>query len=180
MPRSRFSRRRVLASLGATPVLSVLTRQAGAHPAEQQHEAARCDSPRTEAVLTAVLRVRLATPAEATVGSAIILGGETQGTLAGVVQPGSLEWTRDPVRGVLQLSTRFELQAGDGLRVHVADRATVTVASAACWESPFSTQPELTVVDGSPEACRQSVYLGRMDARQLSAGQLRLAVHRVL
>jgi hypothetical protein len=131
-------------------------------------------------VLTAVLRVRLATPAEATVGSAIILGGEAHGPLAGVVHPGSIEWTRDPVRGVLQLSARFELQGSEGLRVHVADRATVVVSPTACWAAPFSTTPELTVVDGSPAACRESVYLGRMDARQLQAGQLRLAVYRVL
>ena len=127
-----------------------------------------------------MLNVSLATPADATVGSAIILGGEAQGELAGAVQPGSLEWTRDPVRGVLQLAARFELQARAGLRIHVADRATVVTPSTGCWAAPFATTPELTVVDGSPAACPEAVYLGRMDASQIHAGQLRLTVHRVL
>jgi hypothetical protein len=136
-------------------------------------------APRTAPVLSAVLRVSLATPADATVGSATILGGDAHGELAGIVQPGSLEWTRDPVRGVLQLATRFELQARAGLRIHVADRATV-VSPTECWAAPFATTPELTVVDGSSADCREAVYLGRMDASQLHAGQLRLTVHRVL
>jgi hypothetical protein len=180
MPHSRFSRRRLLASLGATPVLTVLSRPAAAHPAVEQSKDAGAHAPRTEPVLMAVLRVRLATPADATVGSAIILGGEAQGLLAGVVQPGSLEWTRDPLRGLLQLSSRFEIQVREGLRVHVADRATVAAPCAGYWQAPFSTTPELTLVDGSCAACRESVYLGRMDARQFPAGRLRLAVHRVL
>ena len=180
MPRSRFSRRQVLASLSAAPVASVISKPAGADPAAQHRDEDGAPLPRTEAVLTAVLQLRLATPMDATVGSALILGGEARGRLAGVVQPGSIEWTRDPVRGVLQLSARFELQARDGLRVHVADRATVAASGAACWDAPFSTTPELTVVDGSPASCPESVYLGRMDARQLPAGQLRLTVHRVL
>jgi hypothetical protein len=136
-------------------------------------------APRTETVLSAVLQLRLATPADATVGSATILGGDVHGELAGTVQPGSLEWTRDPVRGVLQLAARFEIQAGAGLRVHVADRATV-VAPTQCWAAPFATTPELTVVDGPPDACREAVYLGRMDASRLQAGRLHLTVHRVL
>lgn len=179
MPRPRFSRRRVLASLGATPVASALAVSAVASPSTQQ-AAHEVDSvPLTEPVLSALLDVRLATPADATVGSAIILGGEAQGELAGVVQPGSLEWTRDPVRGVLQLAARFELQAGAGLRIHVSDRATV-VTPAQCWAAPIATTPELTVVDGPSAACREAVYLGRMDASRLHAGQLRLTVHRVL
>jgi len=36
------------------------------------------------------------------------------------------------------------------------------------------------VVDGSPAACREAVYVGRMDATQLHAGHMRLTVHRVL
>ena len=59
-----------------------------------------------------MLEVSLATPVDATVGSAIILGGTAEGELAGAVQPGSLAWTRDPLRGVLQLDARFELQTG--------------------------------------------------------------------
>jgi hypothetical protein len=170
MPRSRLSRRSVLASLGVTPVVSAL---AGASPS------AGDAVPQTESVLSAVLNVSLVTPADATVGSAIILGGVAQGELAGAVQPGSLEWTRDPVRGVLQLAMRFELQARPGLRIHVADRATV-VTPTECWAIPFATTPELTVVDGASAACREAVYLGRMDASQIQSGQLRLTVHRVL
>jgi hypothetical protein len=177
MPRTRLSRRRVLASLGAAPVVSVLATSAPACASAQQ--AAADASPRTEQVLSAMLNISLATPAEATVGSATILGGDAQGELAGVVQPGSLEWTRDPARGVLQLAARFELQARAGLRIHVADRATV-VTQAECWAATFATTPELTVVDGPSAACPEAVYLGRMDASQLHAGQLRLTVHRVL
>lgn len=124
--------------------------------------------------------MRLVTPADATVGSAIILGGEVQGELAGAVLPGSLEWTRDPVRGVLQLEARFELQVTGGPRIHVSDRATVAAPATGCWAAPFSTTPELTVVDGSTESCREAVYLGRMDPSRIHAGRLRLAVHRVL
>jgi hypothetical protein len=179
MPRIRFSRRRVLASLGAAPVASAIAASTTGGESTRRAAEAATAAPRTQGVLTAVLRVRLATRADATVGSAIILGGESQGELAGIVQPGSLEWTRDPVRGVLQLAARFELQASAGLRIHVADRATV-IAPGECWAAPFATTPELTVVDGPAGACREAVYLGRMDASQLHAGQLRLAVHRVL
>jgi hypothetical protein len=125
-------------------------------------------------VLTAVLQLRLATPMDATVGSALILGGEARGRLAGVVQPGSIEWTRDPVRGVLQLSARFELQARDGLRVHVADRATVAASGAACWDAPFSTTPELTVV-GFTATC-QSRCICRIVRGGCRQRQLRLSI----
>ncbi|HMA10588.1 MAG TPA: hypothetical protein VKO83_01790 [Steroidobacteraceae bacterium] len=178
--RSSFSRRRVLATLGATPVASVLAESADAAAAAQQCQEGGADAVKTEPVFSALLNVNLATPADASVGSAVIQGGEAQGEIAGEVQPGSLAWTRDPVRGVLRLEVRFDLQARAGARIHVADIATVVNPSAAFWEAPFPTTPELTVIDGSPAACRQAVYLGRMDARQLHAGQLRLTVHRVL
>ena len=126
-----------------------------------------------------MLRVNLATAADATVGSANILGGRASGEIAGAVHPGSLEWVRDPARGVLQLAARFELQGADGLRIHVADRAMVVTAGQG-WQAPFATTPELTVVDGSSAACPDAVYLGRMDASRIHAGVLRLAVHRVL
>lgn len=180
MPRSRFSRRSVLASLGAAPVASVLADSPVAGSSTRRRTAISGDAPSTEPVLSARLELSLATPADAMIGSAIILGGEARGELAGAVQPGSLEWTRDPARGVLQLAARFELQARAGLRIHVADRATVQTPETGCWEAPFSTTPELTVVDGSPAACREAVYVGRMDASQLHAGHLRLTVHRVL
>jgi hypothetical protein len=180
MPRSRFSRRCVLASLGAAPVASVLAKAAVAGGSAQECGAPASDVPRTEHVLTAVLRVKFTSPPDAASGSAIIVGGEAEGALAGVVQPGSLEWTCDASRNVLQLAARFDLQASAGLRIHVADRATVVTPPKGYWEAPFPTTPELTVVDGSPAACREAVYLGRMDARQIQAGQLRLTVHRVL
>jgi hypothetical protein len=122
----------------------------------------------------------LSTPLDATVGSAIILGGEADGAFAGEVMPGSLTWTRDPVRGVMHIAARFELQARAGLRIHVADQATVVTPLMGFWEAPFCTTPELTVVAGSLTACPEAVHLGRMDARKIPAGQLRLSVHRVL
>lgn len=180
MPHSRISRRRVLASLGAAPVATVLTQPARARALAPHSDYADDKTPQTLPVLTATLRVTLSTPVDATVGSAIIHGGEAAGAFAGEVLPGSLTWTRDPVRGVLRLAARFELQARAGLRIHVADSATVVTPTTGCWEAPFSTTPELTVVDGSSAACPEAVYLGRMDARQIHAGQLRLTVHRVL
>jgi len=180
MQRSRLSRRSVIVSLGTAPVISALAMPASsASETSLQCEAPADAAPQTELVLNAVLNISLVTPADATVGSAIILGGVAQGELAGAVQPGSMEWTRDPERGVLQLAARFELQATSDLRIHVADRATVITAKQ-CWATPFATTPELTVVDGSSAACREAVYLGRMDASQIHAGQLRLTVHRVL
>lgn len=180
MTRSSVSRRRVLASLSATPVVSALAHGARAGDSRATEAAIDGTHPQTEPVLSAVLRVTLATPPDATVGSATITGGESLGLLAGSVQPGSLEWTRDPVRGVLQLAARFDLSAKAGLRIHVADRATVVTPVTGCWEAPFPTTPELTVVDGPSSACRDGVYLGRMDASQLHAGELRLTVHRIL
>ncbi len=177
MPRTPISRRRVLASLGVAPVASALTQASVADGTPQR---AATDAPLVEHVLTATLRVRLAAPADATVGGAVIEGGEAEGPIGGAILPGSLEWTRDPVRGVLQLASRFDVQATAGLRIHVADRASVERPSEGTWEAPFATLPELTVVDGSPEACRQSVYLGRMDASRIHSGELRLTVHRVL
>jgi hypothetical protein len=179
MLRSHLTRRRVLASLGAGPVATVAATSVHALAASQEREPFD-PAPQTESVFTARLHIKLNSTPAATVGSAAILGGEAEGGLAGAVQPGSLEWTCDPVRGVLQLALRFELQISPNLRIHVADCATVVTPSAERWEVPFSTTPELTVVDGSPAACRESVYLGRMDARQIHAGVLRLSVHRVL
>jgi hypothetical protein len=180
MSRSDLSRRRVLASLGAAPVASMLVQTDTARASGARCEGEAQIAPRAEMVFSAMLRLNLATPADATVGSAIILGGEARGELAGEVRPGGLEWLRDPARGVLQLSCRFELQATAGLRIHVADRATVVTPTTGCWEAPFSTTPELTVVDGLSAACREAVYVGRMDARQLHAGRVSLIVHRVL
>jgi hypothetical protein len=177
--RPDVSRRSVLVSLGAAPLASRVV-AAGSAPDSTGHSEAPDAAPRTRHVFTALLRISLAGRADASVGSAIILGGEARGELAGVVQPGSLEWTRDPVHGVLQLATRFEMQSRAGTRIHVADRATVISTSASCWEAAFATTPELTVVDGPSEACREAVYLGRMDASQIGAGELRLSVHRVL
>jgi hypothetical protein len=180
MPHSRISRRRVLASLGAAPVATVLTQPARARALAPQSDVADNSIPQTLSVLDATLRVTLSAPVDATAGSAIIHGGEADGTFAGVVMPGSLTWTRDPARGVMHIAVRFELQARAGLRIHVADQATVVTPLMGFWEAPFCTTPELTVVDGAPAACHEAVYLGRMDAREIHAGQLRLSVHRVL
>jgi hypothetical protein len=180
MPRSRISRRSVLASLSAAPVATVLTQPARARALTAPSDAADENLPQTLSVLTATLRVTLSTPLEATVGSAIIHGGDADGAFAGEVMPGSLTWTRDPARGVMHIAARFELQARAGLRIHVADQATVVTPLMGFWEAPFCTTPELTVVDGAPAACHEAVYLGRMDARKIHAGQLRLSVHRVL
>lgn len=179
LPRTRVSRRRVLASLGTAPVASMLAPAAGAGEARPA-EAHSPEAPKAEPVLTATLDVHLSTPANSTVGSAVIRGGTAAGELAGAVIPGSLSWTRDPVRGVLQLDSRFELQASGGLRIHVADRATVAAPTTGCWEAPFITTPELTVVDGSSADRREAVYVGRMDASQIESGRVRLTVHRVL
>ena len=136
----------------------------------------------TEWMLDITLRLRLATPATAKAGSAIIVGGDASGPLlAGKVLPGSFEWVHDPAQGVLRLSARYDLQDDQGLRIHVADRAAVAApAASGYWNSPFSTSPDLQWVHGSPTAIPDALYLGRLDARQLDAGTLRMNLHRVV
>jgi hypothetical protein len=100
--------------------------------------------------------------------------------LSGTVQPGRLEWKHDTARGVLDLAAHYDLQANDGLRIHVADRATVVAPTQGCWEAPIATLPDLEVVCGSAAACRQGLYVGRLDAKQFGAGKLRVNLHRIL
>ena len=137
---------------------------------------------RSEWMLDIALRLRLAAPLTAPSGSAIILGGDARGPLLnGEVLPGALEWSQDPARGVLHLSARYDLQDEHGLRIHVADSATVAIKNASGhWEGLFPTSPDLQLISGAATACPHGLYLGRMDARQLDAGKLRLNVHRVV
>lgn len=133
-------------------------------------------------MLDIVLQLRLAAPASAITGTAIILGGEARGPLMnGTVLPGTLQWSLESARGVLSLSARYDLQADNGLRIHVADRATMPVTAASGhWDTPFSTAPDLQQISGPATAFPEALYLGRMDASQLDAGKLSLNVHRVL
>src|SRR5205085_2496553 len=114
-------------------------------------------------------------------GSAIILGGEARGPLMhGAVLPGTLEWSLEPAHGVLRVTARYDLQDDNGLRIHVADRASAPLTASGHWDAPFSTAPDLQQISGPATAFPAALYLGRMDARQLDAGKLRLNVHRVL
>jgi len=169
----------VLASLGAAPIISVLSSHAQAVIAPHADE----NSPvQTEWMLDVALHLRLSAPATAVSGSAIILGGEAAGPLMnGAVLPGALEWSLDAARGVLQLSAHYDLEDGNGLRIHVMDRAAVAVdAASGHWNAPLSTSPDLQRISGSSTACPEALYLGRLDARQLDAGRLRLNIHRVV
>ncbi len=133
-------------------------------------------------MLDIALQLRLGASATALAGSAIILGGDARGPLMnGEVLPGTLEWSLDAARGVLRLSARYDLQDGNGLRIHVADRTMLAVTAASGhWSVPFSTAPDLQLISGPAMACPDALYLGRLDARELDAGKLRLNVHRVL
>jgi hypothetical protein len=179
MPQYRLPRRQVLASLGAAPVVSLLSSHAQAVMLPLPD-----DMPAVQSrwMLDIVLRLRLTARASAKIGSAIILGGVASGPLMnGEVLPGALEWSHDPARGVLRLSAHYDLQDDNGLRIHVSDRATVAVkAASGQWDAPFSTSPDLQLVSGPATACPDALYLGRLDARQLDAGRLRLNVHRVV
>src|SRR6187397_1135334 len=116
MPRSGVSRRRVLASLGAAPMATML-------PAAQARSSidtfASADSViRTEAMASLTLQLRLTAPLGAATGTAIIEGGEAQGSaFTGAVLPGSLEWSHDALRGITQLTARYGVQTHGGHRL---------------------------------------------------------------
>jgi hypothetical protein len=134
-----------------------------------------------EWVLAVELALHLDAPADSPSGSATILGGTAAGPmLNGIVQPGRLEWKRDAGHGVLSLAAHYDLQAKDGLRIHVADRATVVAPTQGCWETPISTMPELEVVCGAAAACPRGLYVGRMDTKHFGVGKLRVNLHRIL
>jgi len=176
MPRYRLPRRQVLASLGAAPVVSLLSTRADAVMASNDGAAPAIES---QWVLDIVLDLRLTTPATAARGSALILGGRAAGPLLdGVVLPGSVEWSLDAERAVLRWTAHYDLQAG-ATRVHVTDRAAVLTSAAGCWNTPFPTAPELQWISG-PVALGNALHLGRMDASDIDAGRLRMNVHRVL
>jgi hypothetical protein len=178
MPRYRLARRQVLTSLGAAPILSILSPRAQA--IAPPRDTAEVPGVESEWILDITLHLRLATPATAAQGRAIILGGKATGPLLrGAVLPGSLEWSLDAERGVLRLAAHYDLEADSGLRIHVADRAAVAVSAAGCWNVPFTTTPDLELISG-PAVHRNALYLGRMDASDIDAGKLRLNVHRVL
>ena len=180
MPRNQLPRRQVLASLGAAPVISLLSSRAQAVMAP--HSMDDVPAVQSEWMLHITLRLRLAAPATAMAGSAIIVGGEARGPLLhGEVLPGSLEWMHEPAQGVLRLSARYDLQDEQGLRIHVADRAVVAVqAASGHWNSPISTSPDLQWIHGSSTAIPAALYLGRLDASQLDAGTLKMNIHRVV
>jgi hypothetical protein len=143
-------------------------------------DAAEVPAVQSEWILDIALRLRLVVPSGAVQGSAIILGGNATGPLLdGVVLPGSLEWSVDAARGVLRVAAHYDLQAGNGQRLHVADRATVEVSAAERWNRPFCTTPDLELISG-PAIHRNTLYLGRMDATEIDAGRMRLNVHRIL
>jgi hypothetical protein len=167
----------VLASLGAAPVISILSPSAQAI-VSLPHDA-EVPGVESEWILDIVFSVRPAVPATAARGSAFILGGRARGPLLdGMVLPGSLEWSVDAERGMLRWAAHFDLEAG-ATRIHVVDRATLVASAANYWSAPFSTTPDLEPVSG-PVAVRNALHLGRMDASELSAGRLRMNVHRVL
>src|SRR5262245_54119320 len=116
MPRHRLQRRQVLASLGAAPVVSILSPRAQASMAPRDVSDAPVES---QWILDITLELRLLTSHTAIQGSAIIVGGDARGPLLdGRVLPGSLEWSLDTERGVLRLAARYDLEAGNGLRFH--------------------------------------------------------------
>lgn len=177
MPRHRLPRRQVLASLGAAPVVSILSRRAQA--TTEQRAVPAAPTVNSEWMLDIVLNVRLATSVTAVQGSAYILGGRATGPLLdGRVLPGHLEWAVETGRGVLRWTAHYDLEA-DPMRIHVADRGTALVSSADYWSAPFSTTPDLEPVSG-PAVLGNALHLGRMDASELGAGRLRMNVHRVL
>lgn len=177
MPRYRLPRRQVLASLGAAPVISILS--ARAESGTRRDDVAVVPEVKSEWILDVALDVRLAAPVTAMRGSAHILGGRAIGPLLdGMVLPGNLEWSVDTERGALKWAAHYDLESA-ALRIHVADRATVLVSSEDYWKQPFSTTPDLEPVIGPP-GLRNALHLGRMDASELGAGRLRMNVHRVL
>ena len=179
MPRNRLSRRRVLASLGTTPLLSALP--LAREQIESGHARDNTFAVKSEWVTTVTLRLQPGDIQDAAAGNMIILGGEASGPLLqGGVQPGTLEWLHDPVRNALQLTAHFDLQANDGRRMRVVDRAMIAAPRLTQCLEPVFTVPEIEVLSGEQRDPLPALYLSRMDAKQLGAGTLRMDVHRIL
>lgn len=176
MPGSRYSRRHLLASLGATPVASMLAPGKAAAVGAAIPGTDAAPSVKTERLWDITLRLRLVTPITAAAGSAIIEGGEAEGVMhKGVVQSGMVDWSRDGARGVLQVVARYDIAMEDGSRVHVLDRAMLPLESGC--RAPVATAPELDDAHGGPG---MALLIGRLDASGLAAGQLRSSFYRVI
>ena len=139
----------------------------------------------TEPLATLALDVRLSTPVNAPIGSAIIAGGAATGArLSGAVLPGSLEWSRDATRGVTQLTLRYGVLTEAGDRLQVTDRASFPSAAGPAWAEPITTSTELESMAeplaGAAGILAAGLTIGRLDATALDAGSLRLDLHRVL
>jgi len=180
MPRSGVSRRRVLASLGAAPMATMLP-PAQARSSIDNLAPAAGHVIRTEPMASLTLQLRLIAPLDAATGSAIIEGGEALGpAFTGAVLPGSLEWSHDPLRGVTQLTVRYGVQTHGGHRLQLVDRASFPAGDAASWNHPVTTATEMEAVPDPLAAVARGLLIGRMDASQMHAGTLRLDLHRVL
>lgn len=177
MPPNRLSRRRVLASLGTAPVLSTLPLPVSSvQPLQADGDAFTV---RTEWVLTITLRLQLTAALDAAQGSALILGGEASGPLMqGLVQPGMFEWLHDPALHALQLKAHFDVQGIDS-RLRVSDHATIDGMRLTQCGRMISTVPHIELLDGGRNHA-PALYVGRMDARELGAGTLRMDAHRIL
>lgn len=157
-----------------------------AAPAQSSIQESAASAIRTEPLTTLTLKVRPAAPADAASGSAIIEGGEAAGAgLAGTVLPGVLEWSGDAARGVTHLTLRYGVQIEDGRRLQVIDRASFA-STAGTWALPITTTTELeSMADPLAEAAHgmdaglAGLVIGRLDARALGSGALRLELHRV-
>jgi hypothetical protein len=136
---------------------------------------------RTEWVLTVILRLQLAAALEALQGSGLILGGEASGPLMqGPVQPGTFDWSHDPARRALQVTACFDVQGIDGGCLRISDRAMVYGLRLAQCGQTISTVPHIELLGGDARNSAPALYVGRMDARELGAGKLRMDAHRIL
>jgi len=136
---------------------------------------------RSELLASLTLQLRLATPLTAAAGSAIIEGGEARGpAFTGTVLPGSLEWSRDPLRGVTQVTARYGVHTQGGHRLQLVDRASVQAGDTFAWDRPITTSTELEATPDPLAAAARGLMIGKLDASRMDVGVLRLDLHRVL
>jgi hypothetical protein len=100
--------------------------------------------------------------------------------MQGQVQPGTFEWSHDPARRALQLAACFDVQGIDGSRLRVSDRVSVDGMRLARCGQTISTVPHIELLGGDARDRAPALYVGRMDARELGAGKLRMDAHRIL
>jgi hypothetical protein len=168
----RISRRSVLGSVGAASLAPGLLSPT---PSQARLRAEEVEGvPGIEPAFAADLALGPITPQQGAPSQlwAVIQGGTVTGRLLrGAIQHGRIEWRRDPVAGLVEVTTRFTVLREDGRLVEVQDRGVGPASGEASANVAVCTAPVLMEA-GHPAPA--ALLVGRLDPTNVATGVLSL------